>query len=502
MVGKKRILVYFSVVVSIWLVILSGCNKNDANTQKPAHPKQVASVSMQNEPVNLNVTAPLDESAANMLSSVYEGLVKFKGSSLEIEPCLAQSYSLADNKMDYTFELRKDVKFHDGTAFNADAVIANFNRFKDATDANGFISTKFSKLIAKVVKVDSFKVVITLKEPYTPFLSALAMNYASPIISPALIKNSTLLNTKPVGTGPYKFVKWEKEKYITLEKNQDYWGEKAIVDTLNFKYGEKAVSKSEFIIGVGIPDDTNYEIKKLDKLVTAYVALNCVKEPFKDINARKAVAYTLNPQALHLSHFKKFGVLANTFLPQMLPGFNGDIKVYEQNLGMAKEWAGKANLKEKNLIAIDLLFGSKDLNKDITNNLKSIGLNVEFKGTIGQINPTEEIKKNSYDMMISGWQCDIPDPDNFALMLESSSKELNLSQYGNKEIDDLIIKARAMPNGEERNNIYKKIQIISHEDVAIIPLFQNQIQVSCLKKVKNFTGNPVYGILFSKISLD
>lgn len=186
------------------------------------------------EPLGLDPALVDDVDSGNVLCNIYESLLRFKDKSTEVEPSLAEKWDISDDGLVYTFYLRKGIKFHDGTPFNAEAVKFNFDR---QSPENMIPKMSYAPLVLgdidKTEVVDEFTFRVTLKRPSTPFINNMAMCYSAPIASPTALKkyNNSLMD-HPVGTGPYKLVAWDRGQNIILTTNDDYWGPKPAVQNV------------------------------------------------------------------------------------------------------------------------------------------------------------------------------------------------------------------------------------------------------------------------------
>jgi len=163
---------------------------------------------------------------------MYDNLVRFS-TKMQLEPALAESWTSSKDGLTWTFKLRKGVRFHDGTAFDAKAVKYFFDRVLG--DEKPFKASVYTPFVQGAQVVDDSTVRVTLKQPFAAFLFRLAHS-AGGIVSPAAHQKwGKDLTLHPVGTGPFKFVEWVKGDRVVLERNDGYWGGRALLDRVTVK---------------------------------------------------------------------------------------------------------------------------------------------------------------------------------------------------------------------------------------------------------------------------
>ncbi|MFN7104797.1 MAG: ABC transporter substrate-binding protein, partial [Pseudorhizobium sp.] len=207
-----------------------------ASAQTPPNVLVVGQIA---EPKSLDPHTVTATNDFRILVNVYDGLVRFKDGTLEIEPALAESWDISEDGKTYTFTLRQGVKFHDGSDFTAEAVKFNFDRMlkEDHPFYNtGPFPLSFNFASVEAVNViDSQTVEFKLSEAFAPFLSNLAYPTGL-IVSPAAVEqHSADYGRNPSGTGPFKFAEWLSNQRVVVERNADYWGEAPALEAVVFR---------------------------------------------------------------------------------------------------------------------------------------------------------------------------------------------------------------------------------------------------------------------------
>lgn len=513
---------------------LIGCGgKGDGQAQGDSQgPSQIV-VGLQAEPTTLDTNQMSDFNSTRAGMEMFEGLVRFKDESTEIEPCLAEKWDISKDGLTYTFYLRKDVKFHDGTPFNADAVKFTVDRQIDKnhpyhnTGEFAYADFTFGK-VKEVKVVDPYTVTFVLKEPFAPFLANLAMHSAT-IVSPEAVKKyGKDFSKNPVGTGPYKFVKWEPGVEIILEKNPNYWGEKAKIDRLVFKpivddttrVTELESGNVDFIVGIS-PDDLSrleanpdFKVIKQPGMHTWWTAMNTLKKPFNDVRVRQAVNYAINREAIVKDILKDTGVLANSPLPPVIWSHTDDVTKYEYNPEKAKQLlkeAGYPNGFEVTYWVPESGSGMQQpttMATAIQADLAKVGIKVKIQtmewGTYLDkvFSPPD---KNDMLMHQMSWVGDNGDPDNFLYILYSSKQYptdgFNDSYYKNPKLDELLDKARSEQDQNKRAAMYEEAQKIITADAPVV-LVDHETQIVAMKKnIEGFKLHPTGVFRFRGVTI-
>jgi len=455
-----------------------------------------------------------DGESGKIIVNIYDTLVKYKAGSTEIEPGLATSWKQTPDGLSWTFKLRKGVKFHDGTPFNAQAVKFSIDRQLPPLRTDDMPYASFTFEPVKEVKViDSDTVQINLSKPYAPFLANLAMSLAAPIVSPTAVKKyGADFMQHPVGTGAFKFQRWDKDQQIVLVKNPNYWGVKAKVEKVVFKTTkENAVRASELLTGaVDIIDgvDPN-DVKKLQssgmKLIKNpgmninYMGFMCQRKPFNDPKVRRAISMAINRAELVKYLYQGYAKVANGPLPNFIPGYAPELQPVGYNPTEAKKLLAEAGCQNFNFTLITYsnarpynpVTGVK-LAEAVQAELLKIGVKTNIK-----VYPWKEykdvlMKGQEGEAFFYGWIGDNGDADNFLSLLDTNqiSSSLNSAKYSNPKVDELLKQGTLTQDPKARVKIYQAVQKILLEDAPWVFISHGVDLAAYRPNVKGFALHP------------
>jgi len=325
--------------------------------------------------VQLDPAIVTDGESFRVTGQCLEPLYQYEPGGTTPIPALSTGCTSNEEGTEWTCTLREGVKFHDGTDFNADAVIFNFDRWRFTDNPYHFESQVFeyyeymwsgfddASAIASVEKIDDYTVKFVLSVPVAPFLANLAMDMFA-ISSPAAIEqygeDYGLPSAGCVGTGPFKFVEWVEGDHITVEAYDDYWGGRPTIDQivwrvipddsaryLALKAGDIHALEQATIEDIQAADaDPDLYVLARPALNTGYLAFNYAIEEMRDINFRKAVAHAINRKGLQENFFGTYGEVATNFLPPNMLGHNADIEDWTYDTEMAKQYLADAGFPE------------------------------------------------------------------------------------------------------------------------------------------------------------
>ncbi len=466
--------------------------------------------------------------------NIYETLLTFEDEGTAVEPGLAKSWDASEDGLTYTFELQEGVKFHDGTDFNAEAVVKNFERWAAGNaDQFPYYNTMFGGFegdeghVIESVKADGdHTVVFTLKRPQAPFLKNLAMDMFA-IASPTAIEKygDDDFERNPVGTGPFKFVDWKANDSITVEKFEDYWQEgKPKLDKIIFRSIPdnaarlNALTTGEIDLADGInPSDgesieNNPDLQLFERpsMNVGYLGLTVTREPFDNKLVRQAINHAIDKQSIIDAFFEGRADIAVNPMPPSISGYNEDIEGYDYNPEKAKELLKEAGFEdgfEMELWAMPVprpyMPDGEKVAEVIQKNLEDIGVTAKIVSH-EWATYLDLAEKGEADAFMLGWTGDNGDPDNFiyALLDEDNIGSNNYTFFKNDEMHDLLIEAQTEVDEEKRIELYKKAQEIAHEEAPWVPLAHSIPLLAGAKDITGFLPHPTGSDLLSDVDFE
>jgi peptide/nickel transport system substrate-binding protein len=507
---------YMALVAAIALVAaaLTGCGAKAPSTPGggTSTVSDTITYAQGSDPRGLDPALVDDGESSKIIVNIYEGLLKYKADSTEVEPSLAESWEVSPDGLSYTFKLRQGVKFHDGTDFNAEAVKFNIDRqIPPKVTADMSYGPFVYGTVKNVEVVDPYTVKINLTQKNSAFLANLAMSLAAPIVSPKALTdgNNSVMET-PVGTGPYKFVKWNKSENVILVRNDEYWGEKAKTKNVIFRFITDnsarvlALNNGEVDLIDGIDATVVDQITKGgNKLFKEagmninYMAYNTTSKLFKTVEARTAFSQAINVDELVKSLYQGYSEKANTVLPSFVPGYDPSVQQVAFDEAAAKAGLAKAGITKVHMIAYtnprpyNAATGAA-LATAIQGYLQKVGVECTID-TFDWATYKEKVKGGDYDVAFYGWIGDNGDPDNFLNLLADKDPSMNIARWQDPKYIADIKAALAMPNGDARWAAYGAMEKYAASKAVWLPISHAETLVGYSPKVEGFlyhkTGN-------------
>lgn len=463
-----------------------------ASAPRAQAPPNVLVMAQSAEPKSLDphlVTALND---FRICTNIYDGLVRFRSGTLQIEPALAHSWDIAPDGMTYTFHLRRNVRFQDGAPFDAEAVKFNFERMLDEDhpfhNTGPFPLSFLFESIESIDVVDTHTVRFTLKEPFAPFLSNLAYPTGFMVSPSAVERHGKTFGRQPVGTGPFRFVRWESGTSVVLERNPDYWQKAPPLETAVFRPIKDDNTRAAALLAgdvdvlVEVPADTIevFRAQPTTKVLEEtgphlwFLILNTRHGPFKDQRMRQAVNLAINKKALVENVLQGSAVIADGPVPRAFAwAHDPELKPYPYDPERAAKLIEDAGYKDVSMTLLAAEGGSGMLQPvamatAIQADLAKVGLKVEIQ-TLEWNTYLKRVNSglDEADMAEMAWMTNDPDTLPYLALRSEAMPDkggFNSGYYANPKVDDLIQRARETTDRKERAKLYRQLQRVVHED--------------------------------------
>ena len=448
--------------------------------------------------------------------NLYETLINFGDKDVTLQPGLAKSWEASPDGLSYTFQLEEGVKFHDGSDFNAEAVVKNFERWKAGADKFPYFMSQFTmdgeQVIESITAEGDYTVVFKLKQPQAPFLKNLAMSPFAIASPTAFEANDDALIDNPVGTGPFKFVKWVRNDSITIEKNPDYRiaGLPKLDKVIFRSYPENsarlnALNNGEVDVADGLsPSDkesieANADLQLIERpsMNVGYLGLTVTRAPFDNVKVRQAVNYAIDKQALVDAFYEGLAEPAKNPMPPVIAGYNDDISGYAYDPEKAKALLKEAGYdgKEIELWAMPVprpyMPDGQKIAEAIQKNLADVGMPSKIV-SFEWATYLEKAQNGEADAFLLGWTGDNGDADNFLYTLLDADNigSNNYTYYDNEKLHDIFVAAQTEVDEAKRTELYKQAQVIISEDAPWVPLAHSIPILAASAKVTNYLAHP------------
>lgn len=471
--------------------------------------------------------------------TMFDQLMHFSRKTGEPEPALAEKMAVSADGMSYTATLRKGVKFHTTPWFkptrdmNADDVMFSVTRLMDpkspwkAVTKGGFIAWNSygpSEFIKSVEKVDDMTVRFHMKRANASFISQFATYNSFSVYSAEygaqLVKQGKLelINTQPVGTGPWQFKSYQKDAVLRMTAHPGYWGGKSPIDNLVFAITSDAnvrvqrLKAGECLVGSNMRAETidslaNAPVNVLGRtaLLTGFIPLNTQRKWLSDKRFREALWLGFDKASWIKSVYGGRAKPAATFLPPDSWGHDATLKErYDPEKAKALV---KASGYDGSELEIATRIGGSIDGKRAAELMQADWARIGVKASVKMVEWGEMLKRTGngdYDISFLNWIGGV-DPDDFytpMLTCAALAGGNNRSQWCNKDFDKLIEGAIATNDRAKRIELYKKAQRILYDEVPQIPTVYPEYFTVVNKKVKGFIAGPLADLDFRGVSVD
>ena len=495
-----------------------------------------------------------DSNSSYVMQQVMEGLVSLApGSTSEVVPALATEWDISADGKTYTFTLREGVKFHDGTDFNAEAVVINYERWKNfpvpLQDYTYYAGAVFGGYgdesnIASIEATGDLEVAITLVNPSSTFLIAQTLTVFA-ISSPTALEAGLADNSEEdvtkipyaqggegsmVGTGPFMFDEWVVGDHVTVVKNPDYWNadKAAHLDEVIFKpVAEEAqrlngldtgeIDFAQTIAPIDIATiQANSDLAVVDRgesCNTMQMSMNHDYTPINNTSIREAIAHAVDRQFLIDTFYAGLAVEADNWMPVNT--------LYAKPLDLPKydPAAAEAKIAESGLsgddLTIDFYYPSdvtrpympdpKGIFEAITENLEAVGFTVVPHTETWRPDYLDHEYAGNFEMWLLGWTCDWSGPDNFlktaffGYVDGAPSPEFD---YKNDELEQTMNDALAATDEGTAQELWEKAQDLLRADMPTVPLINSTPPAAARADVMGFVGSGGLNEYFNSVWLD
>ncbi|OFX26837.1 MAG: hypothetical protein A2Z07_00990 [Armatimonadetes bacterium RBG_16_67_12] len=446
------------------------------------------------------------------------------GPDMKVQPKLATSWNVMSPTR-IRFALRRDVKFHDGTPFNAAAVKFTFDRSFDPRTPSRWASIAGPIKGAEVV--DDYTVDIVASESYSPLIYSVAMVYAG-IVSPTAVQRmGAEFSRRPVGTGPFRFEEWRTNDRISVTRSDDYWGQKAYLDRIVFRVIPEESARM-IALRTGEVDmvlmpapaqlqifarDANFTVASATGLRVVMIAMNLSRPPVSDVRVRRAMIMGTDRKSIVDNILEGAGAPADGVLAPGVFGYKplGLDTRYPYNPQRARTLLQEAGFRpgpdgimqrEGIPLVLTLLsprgrfFKDAEISEAFQAQMREIGVRVDISFLEwATVFTTMRAAVLDYHVVTRGWVTTTADADYSLLPLFRSDqvppRGWNLHRYFNPEYDKLVDQARSSTSAREREEIYGRAQELLARDIMAIPVYVSREIAVMRANVKGFVPHPI-----------
>lgn len=530
------------IVLLITALVFVGCNKGKETKKSSSNTLVYCS---EGSPSKLNPQIVTDGTSLNASArTVFNRLVEFTYGETTIEPGLAESWSISEDGLEYSFKLRKNAEFHSNEAFtptrkfNADDVVFTVNRMRVKEHPyhmvggglyEYFTGMEMGKNIKDVVKIDDYTVKFVLNQPEAPFLANLAMPFMSMHSAEygaklAELGKKDMIDTHPIGTGPFIFKKYVKDTLLRFEANKSHYLNPPKVDKLVYtiapdpsvRFQKLKTGECHFVTEPSPADlasmkgNADLKLMQANGLNVGYLALNTEKKPFDNKLVRQAIHLSLNRKSYIEAIYLGNADVAKNPIPPTMWSYNNDIEDYNYDPAKAKALLKEAGYENGFQTELWVLPVSRPYNPNgkkmgemMQADLKEVGIEVKIV-SYDWATYLDKSRKGDHQMIQLGWTGDNGDPDNFMNVLlgcPSVASGSNVSRFCHPQFNDLLQKAKRISNQAERTKLYRKAQIIFKDQAPWTTIAHSIVYRAMRSNIEGYKIDPFGGDYFHTVEM-
>lgn len=485
------------------------------------------------DPTTLDPALVGDTTSAFVVFQLFSGLVRLD-EHLEVQPSLAERWSISDDGRTYTFTLRQDACFADGTPITAEDVRYSFER---ATDPNlapspparaylGDIIGVREKLEGRADSIEGLRVIdartiaITLDAPKSYFLSKLFHPTAYVVDRRTIERLGKGWTEQPNGSGPFTIEAWDHHARLVLKRNDNYPGNQAKLDRVTMLMGESASNPMVLyeqdkidVVEVGafslarVRDASNplsHELQSVPTLSLSYIGLNVTVPPFDDVRVRQAFSLLIDRKKLIEVTLQNSVTEARGILPPGMPGYNPHLPPLVGDIERARSLLAASKYASQFPRIAAYGGGWARLIRDIVKQ-ENLGIAFQLRSYQDFGDYLAALKHGDQGeplpMYSLSWIADYPDPENFLDVLFRTGSFENYCDYSNPEVDRLLDEAASEQQESRRWELYQRVEQIILNDMPIIPLYHDVEHVLVKPYVKGLVVTPMGILDLSRVEL-
>ena len=473
-------------------------------------------------PMTLDPAMSSELSSHNYIMQIFSGLV-YLDDDLKPAPDIAKSWQIGEDGKTYTFFLRKGVKFHNGKEVTAQDFKYSWERtcnpktesqtaamyLGDILGVTDVLEDRATN-IKGIEIIDDYTIKITIETPKSYFLAKLAYPTAF-VVDQNNVESKEGWWHEPNGTGPFKLKKWETDKILILESNQNHYRQPPRINQIAFhllagmpmmlyEMGQIDVAPvfEDYMDRVKDEKGPFYkELAVFPELSLFYIGFNTKKPPFDDVNIRQAFCHAVNKERIIQLTLKGTAAKADGIIPPGMPGYNENVHGLDYDVAKAKELIASSKYGSiENLPPITITISGWGGN--ISDNLGAViqewQHNLGIEVTVRQLDPqifhnVSHLRQEVDEMFMLGWIADYPDPQNFLENLFNTDAVFNIGNYSNSTADEMIKKASSEADEAARLSMYQNAEQIMLNEASCLPLWFSTNYMLVKPYVKNFKLN-------------
>ncbi len=529
---------YISLGILCFALVV-GCNSNSTQTSNPSNiGNNRISIGTTLKPRTLDPADSYELAGSNIIYNVGESIYTYKLGTTEIEPLLATELpQVSEDGLTYTIPLREGVTFHDGTPFNAEAMVFSLRRFIENGGKPSFL---LADVVDKIEVTGEYELTITLKQPFAAFPALLAFHGTAAVSPQAYeIGEGKFAPNKLVGTGKYKLAQFNSDS-LSLDINENYWGEPAANEGVDLQIyaGNSANLFNSFRTGAidvayqsldanqisnlveGASED-KWQVIDGSGTVVNYLTLNLQQKPLDRVEVRQAIASIIDRALINQRVFEGQAEPIYSLIPTAFDVYAPKFQVTygDVNVTKAKELLAKAGYSAENPAIVDIWYPSGSITRGIVAETLKAFVERELEGAIQFVPNSVEsasffgnVGKGIYPATLADWYPDFLDADNYIQPFLSCSQGSDAggcqegaaqsrgSFYYSERMNQLIDRQRQETNPETRKAIFTEIQTNLAEDVPYIPLWQTKDYAFAQNNIEGVIINPSQNFPFWTIA--